>query len=243
MANMKIAALLGAALSLGAVAAQAVPVMATPVISLYYQLDGGAVTLIADNSANPALTTVSITNMNIGVLFAINSLSGKGGAQIGVNGADYSANLKEAYDVQAISNSVTGHTLKLIVSETGIAGIYNPVDYRETLQVNAADVGTTTLEQLLVSQTNQSPATSPTPGAVLVSHQFADGSGLTFLASQFSQPLSSTFSVTEIVTFTATGNTQESFGNISMKTVPEPMTVGILGLALAGLGAVRRKRG
>ena len=133
-----------------------------------------------------------------------------------------------------VSSSAAG-TLKIWITETGYTSPTGSGQFRSGLTSNLLEGGVTSVEMI----TYIDPANGLYGGTILSDVVFTSFSSSSFTTN--SPALPGPYSLTHeyIITATGSGSSQDT---MSLSYVPEPASILLMGLGLAGLGVVRRKR-
>jgi hypothetical protein len=219
--NKVLAATLAAGLGLAAPAAHA------SLITIALQeasVNGGAITVVANDGGSGSVTYAPPVS-TYGT-FDTNNISALGAPIL--HQGSLSTNTVN------VSSSFAG-TLKIWITETGYTSPIGSGQFRSGLTSNLLQDGVASVELI----TYIDPANGLYGGTILSDVLFTSISSSSFTTN--SPALSGPYSLTEeyIITATGAGSSQDT---ISLSYVPEPASILLIGLGLAGLGVVRRKR-
>ena len=219
--NTVLAATLAAGLCLAAPAAHAT------LITIALQeagVNGGLITVVATDGGSGSVTYApSVSTYGT---FSTNNISASG-APILDQGSLSSNTLN-------VSSSAAG-TLKIWITETGYTSPTGSGQFLSGLTSNLLRGGVTSVEMI----TYIDPANGLYGGTILSDVVFTSISSSSFTTN--SPALPGPYSLTHeyIITATGGGSSQDT---MSLSYVPEPASILLMGLGLAGLGVVRRKR-
>jgi hypothetical protein len=206
---------------------------------------------LAAPAAHATLTTIALqeASVNSGFITALATDGGNGSVTYAPSGSTYgtfSTNNVSALGAPIldqgslssntvnVSSSAAG-TLRIWVTETGYTSPTGSGQFLSGLTSNLLRGGVTSVEMI----TYIDPANGLYGGTILSDVLFTTISSSSSTTN--SPALPGPYSLTQeyIITATGTGSSQDT---ISLSYVPEPASILLMGLGLAGLGVVRRKR-
>jgi hypothetical protein len=212
-------------LLLAATLAISVATAANAVPTLQMRLSGGGTTQsLIDTAHNGTLTyNGAIDNFGINVTTGVDLrlLDPQGPAGIDLNSIDVNSLGSGSLTIELTETGILGHsTIEWFGSQIGgtLTNQKITIEYSSFLDTTNAAFGTDTL--LGTWTTNTSPFAWSGSTAALTSAEY---------------------SLTERIVITATGRSMISF-DASVADLPEPASVGLLGLALTGTAVLRRSR-
>ena len=200
---------------------------ATPTLSISLQEDA-----VAAMTATSATGFVSISNVSYHD-FQINTVQGSGTPLLATPDLDLQTlNISSA-------NLTTSHTLKIMLTETGITGVPNPETFMNSFEGILRGV---TIETI-------SSYTDPSNAAFGMANLLSTVTFTSQGSNAFNQiataPTNSPYSETEIIsaTFAPTVNNPDSLNSSAVisSAVPEPTSLALLGGGLLGVSFLRRR--
>ncbi len=203
---------------------------------------------LAAPAAHATLITIALqeTGVHSGAITAVANDGGSGSVTYAGGYGTFRSNNISAFgaplldDGSLISNtlnvsSAAAGTLKIWITETGYTSAFGSSQFLSGLTSNLLRGGVTRVEMI----TYIDPANGLYGGTILSDVVFTSIGSSSFTTN--SPPLPGQYSLTHeyIITATGKGSSQDT---MSLEYVPEPASILLMGLGLAGLGVVRRKR-
>ena len=209
---------------------------------------------LAAPAAHATLITIALqqAGFNSGAITAVANDGGTGFASYGPSASSYGTFSSIAItafgapaqdegsldsNITAVSSSVAG-TLRIWITETGLTSPVGSGQFQSVLTSNILRGRVTRVEMI----TYIDPANGLYSGTILRDAVFTTLGVSSFTTN--SPALPGAYSLTHEYIITATAGTTASStqDTISVSYVPEPASILLMGLGLAGLGVVRRKR-